>query len=78
MISIMNTTKRTFKPCSKCGLKPQDISEVTFGEFNETGNKWYCFEHVECLWNSVNQNIKNQSDWWDYLEKINGKCPRPN
>lgn len=73
----MDTSKRTFKSCSKCGFKPQDIGDVTFGEFNENGRKWYCFEHVECLWRSVDPNIKNQSDWWDYLERRNERTPRP-
>lgn len=73
----MDTVKKTFKSCSKCGVRPRNISDVTFGEFNENGSKWYCFDHVEILWSSVNPNIKNQSDWWDHLERSNVVSPRP-
>lgn len=72
----MSCTKKSFKPCFVCGVKPQDISDVTFGEFNENVSRWYCFEHTNILWKSV--NVNNQSEWWNHIEKVNGYSPRPN
>tara|TARA_Y100000389_G_C17407512_1_gene488913 strand:+ start:1174 stop:1350 length:177 start_codon:yes stop_codon:yes gene_type:complete len=54
------------------------MGDVTFGEFNENRTRWYCFDHTDILWKSANPNIKNVSDWWDHLEKVNGFSPRPN
>jgi hypothetical protein len=73
----MSDIKKSFKPCAVCNCRPQDIGDVTFGEFNENGSRWYCFEHVNVLWKSANPNIKNTSDWWNHLEKVNGVSPRP-
>ena len=76
-LSTMSDIKKSFKPCAVCNCRPQDIGDVTFGEFNENGSRWYCFEHVNVLWKSANPNIKNTSDWWNHLEKVNGVSPRP-
>ena len=73
----MSCTKKSFTPCFVCGVKPKYISDVTLGEYNENGKRWYCFDHTYILWKSANSNIKNVSDWWDHLEKVNGYSPRP-
>lgn len=72
-----NSTKKSFKRCFVCNYRPKDISDVTFGEFNESGSRWYCFEHTDVLWKSTNPEIKNTSDWWNHLEKVNGFSSRP-
>ena len=73
----MNNAKKTFKSCFRCGYEPHDMSDVTFGEFNENRSRWYCFDHVEHLWRSANPTIKTESDWWEHLEKTTGFSPRP-
>ena len=70
-----NTYKK-FK-CCYCGYKPTDMGDLTFGQFCPNQKTWACFDHTDRLWKSFNPNINNQSDYWDYLEKINGKSPRP-
>lgn len=47
--------------CNKCGIKCKDVSEYTMGETYE--NKWYCFEHVDLLYKSM--NVENTSEFWD-------------
>ena len=78
----MNNTewnKNTYKKfkCCYCHYKPTDISDLTFGEFSPNETKWACFDHVDKLWKSFNPDIKNQSDYWNHMEKTNGKSPRP-
>ena len=62
--------KRSFKCCAACNYKPQNELEVSFGILSENEKKWYCDRHIKVLWKSVNKNINNISDWWDYLDEL--------
>jgi hypothetical protein len=59
--------------CAFCGCK---TSIADFGE-RHVNDTWWCFEHTEKLWESLSKNIKNTSDYWDYLEKKGYGSPRP-
>ncbi len=64
--------------CTKCGIKPSDMSDLTMGEFSPKMT-WYCFDHVDVMYKlcskDFGKNIETTSDYWDYLEmKDNGSC----
>ena len=66
----------TKKKCCICGTI---TSIADFGEV-DLKNRMYCFDHVESMWSrvSTSQNkVSNTSQYWDYLEKVNGFSPRP-
>lgn len=47
--------------CVCCGIKCKDVNDYTMGETYQ--NKWYCFEHVDLLYKSM--NVANTSEFWD-------------
>ena len=53
------------------------MGDLTFGDFSPDNKRWACFDHTDRLWKSYDQNINNQSEYWDYTEKKFGKSPRP-
>ena len=74
-MDIVNKTK-----CAKCGIRPEDMSDLTMGEFSPN-RKWFCFEHVDDLFKlcsrDYGKNIETTSQYWDYLDEKHGGSSRP-
>tara|TARA_Y100000389_G_scaffold194699_1_gene225072 strand:- start:8240 stop:8464 length:225 start_codon:yes stop_codon:yes gene_type:complete len=64
--------------CAKCGIKPDDMSDLTMGEWSpHPRSRWYCFDHVDIMFKLCGPNIITTSDYWSYLESKNKGSPRP-
>ena len=75
------STQFKFKRCSVCNCTPKDMGDFTMGELDENNRSWYCFDHIDNLWENCSKkygcSINNTSDWWSLLEKFDGQSPRP-
>lgn len=60
-------TKNSYKRyrCMFCKCRPDDMGDLTMGEFCPKNKNWACFDHTDKLWKQHDPNITTQREYWD-------------